>query len=325
MPTAYATYFDSGYLSRGLALIESLREHGDASPVWIMALDDQVPALVAAAGLPDVTVIGVEAIEEEVPGLSALKGERTRMEYYFTTTPLLIAYVMRHSPAGTDVAYLDADLVFTADPALVWEALGDGSVGIIEHRYPPRLARRLAKYGRYNVGWVGFRDDDRGRTVLDWWGEQTLAWCGDTPTNGKYADQGYLDEFPTRFDGVTVIPDLGMDAAPWNSARWTWRAEGDTVTVDGEPLVFFHMHALRRVGRWWMTAQLQYGAPAGRVLRERVYTPYVRRLEAWEARIPVPARPAKRGVGLRGIAFRAVQRALHLVGIVTGNAVRAHG
>src|SRR5690606_521487 len=102
--------------------------------------------------LDGVHVISVAALEAEVPALAPLAATRTRMEYYFTCTPLLIRHVMRASPPGTSVAYLDADLFFFGPPAAVFTAMGDESIGIIEHRYAPRLARRLAKYGRFNVG-----------------------------------------------------------------------------------------------------------------------------------------------------------------------------
>jgi hypothetical protein len=323
MTHAYCTYFDSGYLGRALSLIESLRAHGDDSTVWVMALDDAVVDRLADLAIEGVEVIRVGELEAEVAELSALASSRTRMEYYFTCTPLLVRHVMRRSPAGTAVAYLDADLFFFDSPELVFDAMGEGSIGIIEHRYPERLARRLAKYGRFNVGWVGFANDERGRACLDWWGARTLEWCSDTPEGGKYADQGYLDQFPDLFDGVTILQPVGMDAAPWNSRRWRWSAEGDTVHVGDDPLVFFHFHGLRRVGSWWVTAQMVYGSPLGRVLRDRVYRPYVRALERWEARLGSVAPPARRGTGVRGILFGLQKSAISLLSIATGNAVRA--
>jgi len=328
MAHAYCTYFDSGYLSRGLALIESLREHGDESPVWVMALDDAAKAYLDDAALPGVVTMTVADLEGDIAALAPLKQERSRMEYYFTTTPLLVEYVMNHSAAPTTVAYLDSDLYFFDDPRLVFEAMGGSSVGIIAHGYPARLARRLAKYGTYNVGWVGFAPDERGRACLRWWGASTLEWCGDTPQDGKYADQGYLDEFPTRFDGVAALSPAGLNVAPWNTAAHVIAAHGDTVTVDGDPLVFFHFHGVKRTRRWWMTSQLVYEAPMNAVLRDRVYVPYLRRLEHFDrivAESPlVPAASvAKRGTGVRGLLFRAQRGVLGALNVISRNAIRA--
>lgn len=326
---AYCTYFDSGYLSRGLALIESLRSHGDESPVWVLALDDSTRTYLDAANIPNVFTLTIADIEAAEPELLPLKSSRSRMEYYFTSTPLLMRWVLdRHDdPGETIVIYLDSDLYFFDDPGLVLGALGTGSVGIIEHRYPARLEKRLAKYGRFNVGWVGIRGDENGRACLDWWATSTLEWCFDIPDGSRYADQGYLDSFPSRFGGVVILRPAGFNLAPWNTGRHlltltpTFR-----VVVDGtSPLVFFHFHGLRRVGSWYVTSQLIYGARFGRVLRNAVYAPYLERLEAAtvhvEAALGTKPTANKRGNGLPGIVSRVRKSAIDRLTIATGNAI----
>jgi hypothetical protein len=327
-PRVYCTYFDSGYLSRGLALIESLRRHGDDSPVWVLALDQVTRDYLEATDLPGVTALGIDDLESAVPELPPLKSQRSRMEYYFTTTPLLMRWAKdRAAQSGTVAIYLDADLFFFDDPGLVLEALGDGSVGIIEHGYPPARAAKLAKYGRFNVGWVGIRDDVAGRACVDWWAASTLEWCSDTPSDGRYADQGYLDRFPELFDGVVVLPSLGFNLAPWNTSGRVLESRDGNVTVDGrDRLVFFHFHGVRRVGGWYVSSQLIYRAPASRVLRDDVYAVYARHLDDVERRLagvvpPPGVRP--RGRGVRGLAARARKWLVDRVSIATRNAVRA--
>ena len=323
---AYCTYFDSGYLSRGLALISSLRDHGDTSPVWVLALDDTTRSYLEEAQLAGVFTLTMGDIEAAEPLLRPLKADRSRMEYIFTSTPLLMRWVsMRQNEPQTVVIYLDSDLYFFDDPNLVLEAMGTGSIGIIEHKYPARLAARLAKYGRFNVGWVGIRADDRGRECLDWWAASTLAWCFDKPEDGKYADQGYLDQFPEKFDSVVVLESRGFNLAPWNTGGQSLTVAGETVLVDGvDPLVFFHFHGLRRVGKWFVSSQLIYGAQMGSVLRDAVYAPYVKALDAKDRVVLVALGPApihKRGNGIRGVASRARKSAIDRFSVVTGNAI----
>ncbi len=328
-PRAYCTYFDSGYLSRGLALIDSLRAHGDDAHVWVLALDDTAKRYLDDAALPGVTAITIAEIEAAEPELLPLKSQRSRMEYYFTATPLLMRWVMDAQPdPETVVIYLDADLYFFDAPDLVLDALGDGAVGIIEHRYPPALAKGLAKYGRFNVGWVGIRADDRGRACVDWWSASTLEWCFDKPQDGKYADQGYLDRFPELFDGVVVLEPLGLNLAPWNTGgtRLT-ESDGRVIVDDRDPLVFFHFHGLRRVRDWYVSSQLIYRAPMSRVLRTAVYAVYVRTLAAQDAVVAAAIGPAaavkRRGTGIRGVVGRARKAAVDALSIATGNAVRS--
>ncbi|KRC60465.1 hypothetical protein ASE14_05445 [Agromyces sp. Root81] len=330
---AYCTYFDSGYLSRGLALIDSLRRHGDDAPVWVLCLDDAAHEYLTELADPSIRPIMVDALEDAEPGLSAVKPGRSRMEYYFTCTPLLMRYVMdQHDVRDGVVIYLDADLYFFDRPALVLDALGDGSVGIIEHRYPPRLERRLAKYGRFNVGWVGIRNDDNGRSCLNWWAEQCLEWCFDVPSDGRYADQGYLNEFPSRFDGVRVLSNAGFNLAPWNTGRHdiavTTSGGSPAVTVDdGQPLVFFHFHGIKAAGGWFITSQLVYGSPMSRRLREYVYAPYIDQIVRCSAEVSASGHAiepvvARRGKGVRGLIFRAQRFVFDRAAIVTANAVK---
>ena len=132
---AYCTYFDSGYLSRGLVLIESLREHGDDSPVWVLALDDAAKTYIDSANLPGVFALTIADIETAEPELLPLKSQRSRMEYFFTSTPLLMRWVAnQQGNPSTVVIYLNSDLFFFDNPSLVVGAMGAGSVGIIEHK-----------------------------------------------------------------------------------------------------------------------------------------------------------------------------------------------
>jgi hypothetical protein len=323
---AYCTYFDSGYLSRGLALIESLREHGDHSPVYVLALDEIAETFLTAHAPPNVFLLNISEIEATEPRLAPLRAERSRMEFYFTCTPLMIRCVMdKQETKGGLAIYLDADLFFFDTPNIVADALGDDSVGIIEHRYPTRVASRLAKYGRFNVGWVGFRDDAAGRFVLNWYADRTIEWCSDKPADGKYADQGYLDSFPD-FEGVRILTSAGFNLAPWNTRRHDLSRSGDGVLADGQPLVFFHFHGLRKVGSSFATSQLIYGSPLGKILRDAIYQPYVDTLSRIEANLVsyVPARRhiKKRGNGLLGIVSRLRKSGVDILTIVTGNAIR---
>lgn len=334
-PRVYCTYFDSGYLSRGLALISSLRSHGDNSDVYVLALDNETEKFLTNHAPENVFVINIGELERAEPSLLPLKVQRSRMEYYFTCTPPLIRYVMNQlATPGSVAIYLDADLYFYKDPQLVISAMGKGSIGIIEHRYPDSVAKKLAKYGRFNVGWVGFKDDKPGRNVLDWYASKTLEWCSDKPEDGKYADQGYLDWFP-EFEGVTILESAGFNLAPWNTKRHKLslplkerKIEGNSASllqVDGEPLVFFHFHGLRAVGNWFVSSQIIYKSQMTQLLRDEVYQPYVNKLSSIDLAIAQYLSGAsikKRGNGLSGALSRLRKNLVNFVSIATGNAIK---
>ena len=328
---SYVTYFDSGYLARGLTLLDSLRQHGDTSDVWILCLDKETHAFISALEDSSIHPLIIEDIEAFEPRLLPLKSSRSRMEYYFTCTPLLMQYVQRKSDSGHTVIYLDADLFFFRDPLKALDELGGGSVGIIEHRYPSFLAKRLAKYGKYNVGWVAFHNDKNGTSCLDWYADKCIEWCHDTPEPGRYADQGYLDSFATYHDGIVSLSDIGMNMAPWNTRghfATPGMEPGSAPLIDGKtPLTFFHFHGIKPRGKWFVTSQLVYFSPMAKSLRELIYRPYLEALE--KNTVKVSQSPlisnnslATRGRGFRGMLFAIQRSILDRVAIATGNAIK---
>ena len=80
--------------------------------------------------------------------------------------------------------------------------------------------------------------------ALGWWHDRCIEWCYQRFEDGRFGDQKYLDDWPTRFEGVHVLEHPGGGLAPWNiSAHRLGESEG-SVLVDGQPLIFFHHHAL---------------------------------------------------------------------------------
>lgn len=322
---AFCTYFDSGYLNRGLALISSIRSHGDISPIIVLALDERVVQYFADFPHDNVTVITLSDLETFEPGLLEVKNERSKMEYFFTTTPIFTKYVLEQfcKPNGI-TAYVDADLYFFESPSIVSNAMSNESVGIIPHRYPSQLATKLAKYGNYNVGWVGFRNNENGLKVLNWYCDRTLEWCFDKPENGKYADQGYLDRFD-EFDGVLALSSPGFNLAPWNTSSHKLKTVGNYVFCDADPLVFFHFHGIKSTKNRFVTAQLVYRSPMNKVLRQSIYIPYLRVLDSFDSLLREqgfePQNLAPRGNGIKGFFFRAYKKLLTLLSSVTGNTV----
>jgi hypothetical protein len=277
----YCTYFDHRYAARGIAMIRSLRRHEPGARVWVLCLDKKVFALFEAIKEPGVRPVRLAEFEWDDDALiAARKDGRTTMEYYFTCTASLILYVMRAAPNAEWVTYLDGDLWFFAPPECIHDEIGDASIAIIPHRYPPGY-EASRKYGAYNVGWVSFRRTPDGEACLKWWRERCLEWCLDIvdEDNDRFADQRYLNRFPKLFAGVRIVENPGANLAPWNIAGHRVTHDGDGVIVDGHGLVFFHFHGLKRVGsRLFLTSHGHYGAGVDRVTREHVYRPYLREL-----------------------------------------------
>ncbi len=311
----YCTYFDHAYEARAHLMASSLRAVGDRSLLLAVCFDDVSLARTKAWSVENVMAIGVRELEQRFPELRKRKAERTRAEYFFTCTPWVTALALTLAGEGGWVTYLDADLKFAANPAPIFDELAHSSIGIIAHRFNPGL-EELTRFGTYNVGWVSFRADERGRAVLGWWGARCMEWCRDQAVDGRFADQGYLDSFADIAEGVHVIGHPGADVAPWNLGSHTiTQPDDNSVLVDGQPLLFFHMHGIRRVGQNYVCRLSIYNTTANDAVRELILTPYVTDLSAAEAARP-STKAAERGVrGFRGFRSRhSIRRAeRHLV------------
>jgi hypothetical protein len=282
----YCCYFDHRYLPRGLAMIRSLRRFERDSPVWVLCLDDECHEMLSALREPGVRPIRLSELEAGDEALAAAKSNRSRVEYYFTMTPSLVLFVLDRAQPEDTVTYVDGDLFFFSDPAPLHQELGEKSVSIIPHRFPDHL-RHLEQYGIYNVGWLTFRNDAAGRTVASWWRDRCNEWCYDAVEPERFADQKYLDRFPKQFERVAVLKHPGANLAPWNLRRHRLRKSGGALWVDDQyPLVFFHFHGLRAVGRFaYLVRHYPYGAPFAGTIRRELYRPYIERLRQIEAEI----------------------------------------
>lgn len=244
----YCTLFDSNYLNRGLALYESLKQHAKAFHLYIFCFDDRVYQVLSGMQLEYVTLISLEAFEDKA--LLAVKPTRTMGEYCWTCTSSIIRYVLKHYtvPACT---YLDADLYFYSDPRVLIEEMGQNDVLLTEHRYSLAYDN-TALSGRFCVQFMTFRNNPNGLAVLEWWREACLAWCFNRVEDGKFGDQKYLDDWPTRFTGIYISQHLGCGIAPWNVQRYQFNVVSNQVhcqfgnqNSNNQPVVFYHFHGLK--------------------------------------------------------------------------------
>jgi glycosyltransferase involved in cell wall biosynthesis len=280
MTSYYCCYFDHRYLPRGVAMIRSLKTWEPTAVIWVLCLSEECYRVLSALGEPAVNLLRIADLEEVFPDLFEARSNRSLIEYYFTCTPSLVRFVLAKTEEQDIVTYVDGDLYFYSDPGPLFAELGPNSVSIIPHRFPPKL-KHLEKFGLYNVGWMSFRNDPRGRAVVNWWQDRCNEWCYDILDGDRFADQKYLDRIATHFEGVVVLAHRGANLAPWNLGGHFLSINDGRIVVDDEwPLIFFHFHGLRRVGRWiYIPGHFRYGAPFRRLIRLRLYRPYIQNLE----------------------------------------------
>lgn len=268
----YCTLFDSGYMSRGLALYQSLLKKDDDFTLYIFAFDDGAYKVLKALGLRAVKVISLREFENE--RLLAIKPTRNRREYSWTCGCFSILYVLEHFNVE-EVTYLDADIFFFDRPSILLEELhrSHKDVLITSHRYSPRYNREGTS-GKFCVQFMTFRKTENGMAVLNWWCDRCEEWCYDRFEDGKFGDQKYLDDWETRFDCIHVLEHLGGGVAPWNVQQYDV-TEGPN--VNSTPVVFYHFHNLEwlsfnrfDVSNYCLSSQI----------KQYIYRPYLIALQA---------------------------------------------
>jgi hypothetical protein len=271
----YCTYFDHNYLPRGLALYHSLQRHSPGSRLWVLCLSEACYRTLIALDLPNLIPQRLSDFEAAEPEVAATRATRSLIEYYFTCSPAWMLFVLNNEADADWVTYLDSDLFFFASPDSIYAEMKDAAFGIIPHRFTKRLADSR-RFGIYNVGWVSVRRCEQGIAALRWWRERCIEWCYDRVEGDRFADQRYLDRLPELFAGVHVIGHLGANLAPWNFADYRVEWRDGSVEIEGRyPLLFFHFYGVRRIGRYYFNSHRLYHAPFPKLVRQRIYEPYV--------------------------------------------------
>ena len=234
----FCTLFDSYYLHKGIALYLSLERVMSDFHLYVMAFDKKSYDKLKSLCFSKMTV---ELLDDfETPELLAVKPTRNKAEYCWTAGPSVIHYFLTKYSLDK-ITYLDSDLFFLSDPHIIEEEAGDSSIVITEQNISEDAA---AKYGRYCVQYMTFKNDKEGLDALTWWRDSCIDWCFQIMEPTRYADQKYLDEFPKRWKSVYVLKNLGAGIAPWNMLKYHY-TNNSLINKDDEwPLVFFHMHGV---------------------------------------------------------------------------------
>ena len=269
----FCTYFDINYIHRGLALYNSLERNASNFTLWILCFDYITYDILTKLDLPNARLIRRQEFEEGDNELIAAQQNRSKVEYYWTCTPSLPLYVLKQQDIET-ICYLDADTFFFSNPKTVFDALNHGSIFIVPHDYDEKICRSHSP-GRFNVGMLIFRRDESGLQCLRRWREQCLEWCRLEADNGKWGDQGYLEDWPQRFPGVVISGRPGIHGGPWNIGKYSLSLDREgRLLLNGDRLVCYHFHAVSMINS--RMAVINDGHLfMNKLIRQHIYQVYV--------------------------------------------------
>ena len=282
----FCTLFDSNYLTRGLALHDSLLKSGIDFHLYIFAFDEIAFDVLEKLKLKNITLLKDSYLH--TPKLLDAISDRSRAEYCWTCTPLTIKYCLDFYKLPS-CTYLDADIYFFKSPLQLIDEAKEHSVIITEHYYSKDYTKWEQTSGKYNVQFMHFKNDIHGNLVLNWWAEKCIEWCYAYYEDGKMGDQLYLQNWPELFESVHVMKNRGGGVAPWNILNFIFRRKNKEIILkdinNGQEykLIFYHFHALK-----FMKNGIQLSGAAYKIdkfVRKHIYFRYIKNLEAIQCKL----------------------------------------
>lgn len=244
----FCTLFDKNFLTRGLALYESLLKFCPDFKIWMLCMDKESYEMLKKLNLEKMIPLKIEEIEDK--GLLSVKNNRTTSEYCWMMSSSLPLYILEKT--GIDmITYLDADLYFFQPLTAIYDEFANNSIMIIPHWFPEKNKAQEKTSGIYNVGMLIFRNDKNGLECLRWWKERCIEWCYGRYEDGKLGDQMYLNVWSEKFNGVYILQNRGANVASWNIKGYSFFKKKGEIwlkVLDSRkefPLIFYHYHGLK--------------------------------------------------------------------------------
>ncbi len=261
----YATLFDRNYLVKGLCLYHSMEKYAGDFCLHILALDGSTARLLSQQDLPHATITPLAMLLENSAHKDAIQlaqANRTWQEFCWTMGSVWLRDCVERYGVST---YLDADAWFMSDPEPVYAEIGDAVAAVTPHRYTPGHEGGYAN-GIYNVNFVYVTP--QGLPFATEWADLCLDWCFYRHSEGRFADQKYLDQLVPKH-GVHVIRHVGVNLAPWNQKQYAYSLRDGQLLVEDVPAILYHMHEFDgRVGK--LTGWALHD-----MVRDHIYPSYV--------------------------------------------------
>lgn len=280
----FCTLFDSYYLDKGLTLYRSLENCTKDFQLYIFCFDDKTYEVLNDLELERAVLIHHSEIENGE--LLKLKVERSKAEYCWTCTPVIVEYVLKHYQQP-DCTYIDSDLYFFRNPKALFDEIREvkANVVITEHRFPDNLigSRLRKRSGKYCVEFNYFDNSRNAMEALTWWKYKCFEWCYHLYEPERMGDQKYLEKFPELFNGVHELAHLGGGVAPWNLGQYRLcRLEQykpvlkEKRTGKEFELIFYHFQNIRYLSENKVNVS---SGSYSKETKDAIYLPYLKEIE----------------------------------------------
>ncbi len=227
------------------ALMASVRQHHPGWSLYLLLADEP------QAGDPPLPgVVEVPATAIGVPDFDDMTMRYDVLELSTALKPFFFRWLLGHTPVQS-VIYLDPDIHVYAPLEPVLGLLDGGAPMVLTPHITAPLDddgepgdHTILASGVFNLGFAALRRDPEAMAFLDWWARQLRTGALVDFAANLFTDQRWCDIAPAFVPGLAVLRHPGCNVAYWNLAQREVQARGDSFTVNGQPLVFFHFSGI---------------------------------------------------------------------------------
>ncbi len=188
----------------------------------------------------------IEAHELNIPYFDEMCRRYNVLELNCALKSFFTAHVLEQF-APDSFIFLDSDMLLFDSLKTVEDELAGASILLTPHILSPfpgdnnnPKEKDILKTGMFNAGFYALSNDSTAKAFVDWWKERMKDQCYERPKEGLNVDQKWLNFVPFYFTNTKVLKHPGCNAAYWNLHERNLEKKGNSFTVNGEPLIFYH-------------------------------------------------------------------------------------
>jgi glycosyltransferase involved in cell wall biosynthesis len=249
---AASTIVARNYLAQAHVLVESFVEHHHDIPFHTLVIDGQPEDRVR-------TNVGVVVLPEDLGleprVLNNMIAMYDVMELATALKPAMLMYLIRCG--AQSAAYFDPDIRIYAPLDDIFTTAREQGIILTPHTLAPMprdgknlTEQHIMQAGMYNLGFIGV--GACAYRFLSWWHERLQTDAIVDVANSLFTDQRWIDWVPSLFPHY-ISRDPGLNAAYWNLHDRPVRRDGDSFTVGGVPLRFFHFSGYDPATPWLLS------------------------------------------------------------------------
>lgn len=278
-PTVLCTLYNSLYLDKGLVLFDSLKANANSFILYVLCMDNKCFEVISELKQNCLIPIKLADFEYGDNDLLNAKSNRTMGEYCWTCSSSLIRYIL-NTFKHNYCTYIDADMYFYSDPQILVDEMirNNKSAMVVPHRFSKTKIAQEKIVGKYCVEFNTFRNDEDGRTILEYWRNLCLESCNNIGDGIHWGDQKYLEVLVGTFDGVHVCTNNGAGIAPWNIERYEQK-DNNVIFKDCDTpinVVFYHYQSISYINNNIISTGVQLNnSEIDYDLIKKMYSPYL--------------------------------------------------